>query len=65
MILDSRVLNNKIIEVLNLADEDNLTYEKADLVLFAKSEIMKGIKDAKLILTVYTSLNKEYNYERG
>ncbi len=60
MILDSRVLNNKIIEVLNLADEDNLVYEKADLVLFAKSEIMKGIKDAKLILTVFKSINEEY-----
>ena len=58
MILDSKVLNDKIIEVLTLADMNNLTYEKANLVLFAKSEIMKGIKDAKLILTVFKSINE-------
>lgn len=62
MILDSKVLNDKIIEVLNLADKDNLVYEKADLVLFAKSEIMKGIKDAKLIITVFKSINKEADF---
>ena len=58
MILDSKVLNDMIIEVLNLADAYNLVYEKADLVLFAKSEIMKGIKDTKLIVTVFKSLNE-------
>lgn len=58
MILDSKVLNDMIIEVLNLADAYNLVYEKADLVLFAKSEIMKGIKDPKLILTVFKSINE-------
>jgi len=56
LILDSKVLNDQIIKVLNIADERNLKYEKSDLVLFAKDEIMKGNKDPNYIVTVYAAI---------
>lgn len=51
--MTDKELNDSIAQVLELADAEKQKYNKADLVLFAKQQILKGIPVSEILFQFF------------